>query len=172
MRIVGVCLVLLVFFGCKSKRAVVSELTNKEEIMSCPEGGICSFQVETNKKLALKTDQTGMLYPDITEGQDILLKYIYEKETDANIQDASYQEAVYINLKKEQLNLQAESLKPFNIVFARLCFCKGESGYFRVKNGRIKVETLRENSYRLVLKFQAEGIPQVINEINQVFRLP
>ena len=43
--------------------------------INCPEDGDCSFEVLKNSSLNFAYDTTGKLYPEITEGEKIVIKY-------------------------------------------------------------------------------------------------
>ena len=83
--------------------------------INCPEGGDCSFEVLKNSVLNLKYSDTGQLYPEIVEGDQIVVKFHFKKDPVENVMDSGYSEYVfylacvdYEYLGKEQTE-QAES---------------------------------------------------------------
>ena len=64
--------------------------------INCPEGGDCTFEVIKNASLNLKTDGIGKLYPEITEGDKVVIKYHYEKDEIKDVMDAGLSEYVYL----------------------------------------------------------------------------
>ena len=60
--------------------------------INCPENGDCSFEVFKNSALNLAHDSTGKLYPEVIEGEKIVIKYHYKRKTVENAMDSSYSE--------------------------------------------------------------------------------
>ncbi|MDO5979215.1 hypothetical protein [Flavivirga spongiicola] len=148
-------------------------LGNNQEtyIEYCPEDGSCSFEVKQNEQLILKHDNFGMLYPELLTGDKVVLKFEYKRNQEKDVYDGSYTEQVFIELDPDQIELEKENLKGIKILFARLCYCKGQTGYYRVKEGKIIIKKLQDKTYEIELKFKIHDIPQIITQIKKVFNL-
>ncbi|MFD1314558.1 hypothetical protein ACFQ39_02935 [Namhaeicola litoreus] len=136
----------------------------------CPDGGSCKISVIKNKELHLKTDEFGMNYPEIIEGENYIFEYIFSKNTD--YADGNYKEIVLFELPKNEISLllQDENLQKVNLLYGRLCYCKGESGYEKVLRGKLD---LKRNNSEVIIKLEFNtDLPQVIKTIEEVIILP
>jgi len=140
---------------------------------NCPTNGECSLELFPNKSLVFKQDDFGNSYPVITEGDKTIFKYTYTRNSIANTQDSNYTEIVYAELDKkiEDINLIDNQLQNLKLYFGRLCFCKGETGYYPIKNGAFKILKTGENAINIELKFRIKVVPQIISEINETISL-
>ncbi|MGV6845932.1 MAG: hypothetical protein ACWA42_07390, partial [Lutibacter sp.] len=79
----------------------------------CPKNGQCTFDILTQKSLNFKKDEFGHLYPEIKKGNQIILKFTYQKNSKKGIVDGNYKEIIYAEIPEEyqELNLKNEALK-------------------------------------------------------------
>lgn len=161
-----ICLV-----SCKTKSHLKS--VNSKEINSttCPKNGFCSFKLYENKILKVKTDDFGAVYTEILDGDYLVLKFEYNKNDNPNYQDGSYREEVFIQLDPKNLELETTNLKDEKLFFARWCYCKGQTGYYKINQGKLSVVKTDDKSFKVNLSFKITEVPQIINEINQTFNL-
>ncbi|MBN4070165.1 hypothetical protein JYT76_00615 [Olleya sp. AH-315-F22] len=166
------CVLICSFFllSCNAKQKTL--LKNKIENTStiCPQDGACTFEVLQNKSLKLLKDGIGELYPDISEGDKIILKFQYKRNEIPNTVDGHYSELIYVELDPNNLNIELENseLQEVKLLFARLCFCRGQTGYYKVKKGSLSIIKENEN-YQFKLEFKNDEVPQVITSINEFF---
>ncbi|MCF6295913.1 MAG: hypothetical protein L3J25_09515 [Flavobacteriaceae bacterium] len=139
---------------------------------NCPKDGVCTFEVLQNKSLKLLKDGIGELYPDISEGDKIILKFEYKRNEIPNTVDGNYSELIYVELDQNNLNIELENLdlQEVKLLFARLCFCRGQTGYYKVTNGKLSIKK-ESNNYKFNLEFIIDKVPQVITSINELFVL-
>jgi len=124
-----------VLLACQSQKSLNTQYEKRETLSTfCPEDGNCTFEVLTNSSLNLQTDGIGQLYPEVKKGNKTVLKFEYKRSVDPRIADGGYTEIVYaeIDPKTENLSLSDEQLTSANVVFGRLCYCKGQAGYFEL----------------------------------------
>ncbi|RSK41581.1 hypothetical protein [Mangrovimonas spongiae] len=135
----------------------------------CPENGICTLNVLQQSHLELKYDGTGALYPEISKGENVIIKMDYTRNKISNTQDSHYQEIIFLELPYNNLevNLKNKQLKEVKLLFARLCFCKGKTGYYEITEGHLLINKLSNNTYNLNLNFTCNEVPQVLKEINE-----
>lgn len=148
--------------------------TNLKTINSnCPSDGVCSLEVLKNKSLEIKNDDIGALYPVLNEGESNVLKFEYKRNEIANTQDGQYSELIYIELPTNIKNtrLSNKELSTVKLLFARLCFCRGQTGYYKVSNGQLEIYKNGDATFNLKLNFKIEEVPQVITLIEESFRL-
>lgn len=172
MRNLLVCMVLVVVCSCKVHEIKPHQPANLNSIENCPIEGYCNLEVLKQRHLQLKKDNIGMLYPEISIGNGVVLKFSYTKNAEENVSDGSYIEEIFLELDKSKLEYTSKTLKSENIIFSRLCFCKGESGYFKVNNGELNLSRISKNTYQIHLKIQVPEVPHVLTEINEIFQLP
>ena len=136
--------------------------------INCPEDGDCSFEVLKNSSLNFAYDTTGKLYPEITEGEKIVIKYHYKRKTIENVMDSNYSEYVYLEFdpNDRQIILKDKELQKVKMIFGRICYCKGSMGYFRVKEGSLFLFTSNGN-LGIRASFEVNKIPQIIDQIDE-----
>ena len=136
---------------------------------SCPENGLCTFEVLENQQLIISKDGIGQLYPKITDGNTTVYKFTYTKNKDERYKDSHYSEEVYFELPKQinELVLENESLSSVKLVFARLCFCRGQTGYYLINQGKLIITKLKTDTYNINLSFKTDEVPQIISFIKE-----
>jgi hypothetical protein len=161
----------LIIVSCKPS-FIVSQQVNQKAI-SCPENGDCSFELIPNKSIEFKADNFGILYPIISDGKKTLLKYTYKKNPIKNTQDSNYTEVIYAELDKEfsELNFTNEDLQKVKLYFGRLCYCKGQTGYYPIKKGEFKITKAGKNTVNFNLNFDIGVVPQIISILNETISL-
>ena len=165
---------LLLFFmlllGCKTKNPSNSfkEIVVKE---MCPEDGKCYYEMLKNKNIDFSYNNLNEFYPTFSEGENIIFKFEYKRNEISNTQDSSYREEILIELNPYDLEFETTSFKGKKIVFARWCYCKGQTGYYKIKQGKLSVIKKGTNTYELKLNFKMDEVPQVITEIKHIFTL-
>lgn len=161
-----ICLV-----SCKTKAELVSAESRQVNNMVCPEEGSCSFEIIKDKTLLIKTDNLGSMYPEMMYGTHAVLKFEYKKSGKANYADSDYREEIFIELDKNNLEGETLDLKDKKLFFARWCYCKGQTGYYKINQGKLSVIKIDDKNFQLHLSFKVEEVPQIINEINYTFSL-
>ncbi len=164
-------LLILLVVSCKPSFIVSQQISQKA--ISCPENENCSFELIPNKSIEFAADNFGILYPVISDGEKTLLKYTYKKNPIENTQDSNYTEIIYAELDKEfsELNLTNKDLQKVKLYFGRLCYCKGQTGYYPVKKGEFRITKSGKNTVNFNLNFNLEVVPQIISIINETISL-
>ena len=111
------------------------------------------------------------MYPEIVNGNHFVVKYEYKKNEKANYEDSSYREEVFIELDKENLEFETTDLKSKKLFFARWCYCKGQTGYYKINHGKLSISKIDNQNFNLHLSFKIDEVPQILNEINYTFNL-
>ncbi len=167
----------LTLFSCRNGKTTTENKKKQPDIIyktkSCPEDGSCHIEVMYNKSLLIKTDHTGKIYPEIIKGKNLIIKYQYQKEAPEGTADGNYTEIIYFELpdKKINLNLHDENLKQVKMLYGRLCFCRGASGYYRINRGNLSVVRTGKKQLKILLNFKMNKIPQVIEHIDEIIEL-
>ncbi len=172
----NILLLIIVFFGsCKPIQTINFALneTVYTKTINCPENAECSIELIPNKLLEFKKDEFGNSYPIITEGEKTILKYTYKKNLVPNTQDSNYTEIVYAELNKTitEISLTSKELQTIKLYFGRLCYCKGETGYYPINNGNFKIEKSGKNTVKIDIEFSIKEVPQIISKISETISL-
>ncbi len=169
MRLIAIILSFLFFASCGVQKDQKDEEKNliPPPHINCPEGGDCSFEVIKNASLDLKTDGIGKLYPEITEGDKMVVKYHYEKDEIKDVMDAGLSEYLYLEFdpKARQIILKDKELQKVKMVYGRICRCS-DMGYYRVKQGNLFLFNSNGN-LQIRSSFKVNKIRQVISEIDE-----
>ncbi|PHS07542.1 MAG: hypothetical protein COA88_08445 [Kordia sp.] len=168
MKFIYLLIISLQFLACNTNKEVLS-IPKKTTATKCPENGNCSFEVMYNKSLELKTDGIGALYPVLNEGKKTVLKFEYKRDEIANTVDGYYSEIIYAEIDPNinQLELNNKNLSKAKVIFGRLCFCRGETGYYRIKDGALSIEK-KDNYLYFNLSFKCNEVPQIISNISEI----
>ncbi|MDP3358158.1 MAG: hypothetical protein Q8S41_02305 [Lutibacter sp.] len=160
-------LLFLIIVSCKST-FVVNEaiLVNT---LNCPENGDCTIELLPNKSLEFKQDEFGNSYPVISAGNKTIFKYIYTRKPIPNTQDGNYSEIVFAELDSviSPKTFTNETLKDAKMHFGRLCYCKGETGYYPIKKGEFNISKSTKKSFKIDFNFKIDEVPQIISAINE-----
>jgi hypothetical protein len=161
----------LLIFSCATKQNTTEKDSIKTNASICPEDGVCVFEVMSNRSFSIEKDGIGALYPKISEGNKTILKFEYKRNEIPNTVDGQYSELVYLELSPENLEIDLKDgeLNNVSALFARLCFCRGQTGYYIINQGQLSIKKLTENQYKLKMSFKIDEVPQVISEIDEVF---
>lgn len=155
--------------GISSENKTMEQIQNKKS--DCPDEGTCSVVVHKNKKMTVKDDGTGMLYPDLEDGSSTVIEYIYLKEGPEGTADGNYSETIHFEIPAGTNNLSKEnaSLSDVNLLYGRHCFCR-DGGYFLITDGKLLVEKTAEG-IMFDLKFNTGKPTQVISHITETAKL-
>ncbi len=177
MKYLSVLCYLAIVLSCGVKQNSVAELNNKQDMQEteeCPENGSCFLEVFPNTSLDIKHDNLWALYPELVKGETLVLTFEYKRDEIPNTMDSSYREILYIELESQNIEIEKEgaNLKDVKLLFARLCFCKGQTGYYEISDGHLKISKNTDDTYNLYLEFSTDEVPQILNKISHSFSLP
>ena len=147
-----------------------AQLPSKEELTltsACPKDGTCQIELHKNKSLVVVYDNFGGMYYELkeTDGKSVI-HFQYNKTTEANLQDGHYREDLLleINNNTKALNLQNAELQQTKLIFGRHCFCKGQTGYFKVVDGELNAKRKGSKLF-LSLTFKTKKTSQIITKL-------
>lgn len=176
MKILYALLLFLCLNSCKSQHQDM-EAANKESMLltakSCPTDGSCNIEVFHKKSLNIKFDAFGNSYEEILAGKNTLAKFTYEKSQEPDVADGNYREVVYLELPDNltEMTLSSEELNSVKATFGRFCYCKGQTGYYAIKLGELKITVAEKNVFIVDFEFKVTEVPQILThvqfEINQ-----
>lgn len=159
-----------VLLSCNAQKTTFDTTPNITSV--CPTDGKCEIEILKNKQLILRYDDLGGMYYDIQDNEGTtVIHYQYAKTTQANLQDGHYREDIIFEIKNavKVLNLTDGALQETKLIFGRQCFCKGQTGYFKVEKGTLHLEE-KKGVYSLQIEFSTLKVPQIIQRISATFQ--
>jgi hypothetical protein len=164
--------ILVLFFALASCDVQKNQTQREQDLIppphiNCPKEGNCTFELLENSSLSLKTDGVGKLYPEITEGDKLVIKYQYKKIVDEDLMDAGLSEYIYLEVDpmEQQIILKDKELQKVKMIYGRICHCSG-NGYYQVKEGNLFLFN-RNGNLQIRSAFKVKNIQQVITEIDE-----
>ncbi len=165
---VSVLIILLILASCgstKSTAVLSASLTS-----ACPKDGDCKVEVFDKKSMVVKTTEFGGLHYELEESTSKkVVKYTYNRKVKGDIQDASYREEIVfeINSDIEESAFVDESLQDVQLLFGRFCYCKGQTGYYKIESGSLRISKNKEmETTQINLTFKTTKVPQIIEAIS------
>ncbi|MEJ2112303.1 MAG: hypothetical protein P8X62_00855 [Flavobacteriaceae bacterium] len=173
MNYVSMIFICLTMLSCKAKKDSATHNLEHSFTTECPEDGECTFEVLQNKSFKELEGGLGELYYEVAEGKHTLLKFQYERNQIPNTLDGHYIEQIFILLDKNNLELELKDkiLQNVKATFARFCYCKGSTGYYKINDGNLSIKKIDDEKYQFNFSFKVTEVPQIINEIHELFTL-
>ncbi len=167
---ISTIILLSLFMACNStKKTIENKTTALNTSMECPKGGECNFSVMKNQSMVMKQDGTGMNYPEFVENFSTnIIKFRFHKESPQGLADGNYTEEIYMEVKSDvkNISLKDDALKEVKLFYNRMCFCeRGTVGYFPVTEGNLEYQRNSDGTASIVLYFQNNKVPQIIEKI-------
>lgn len=138
----------------------------------CPPDGVCTTEILKNKSLVIKTDEFGSTYTQIIDSETTsVIVYQYNRIVKGNLQDANYREEIFFEISNSdtELNLTNKELQQTKMLFGRFCFCRGQTGYYKVEEGKLNLKKTNDN-ITLNLDFTITKVPQIIKSITYTLK--
>ena len=147
---------------CHCQKAAVSATSTKVSIEStCPENGVCTIQIQKNKSMIVKTDEFGSVYYTLEDDTaKSVIVYEYKRNVEKGLQDGQHREEIIfeINNSDTKLTLSDANLQKTKMLFGRLCFCRGQTGYYQVFEGNLNLENTK-GTITVDLDFKVTKVP-------------
>lgn len=173
MKLLYILILSMVTLSCKPKKELLPNSISSEKTLEvvCPENGKCTLSVLKSTNLNIAYISKKELYVKEEEGEKVVLKYEYRKNSNKDLADSSYREEIFIELDPNNIEVDTNTIKEEAVFFARWCYCKGQTGYYKVKVGNLVVKKVGKKQYNVHLEFKIHEVPQVIQQINTTFHL-
>jgi hypothetical protein len=172
---------ILILNSCKCpKDTLASSLNDSTQVLktqkmvsnNCPENGTCTIEIFRNQSLDVKTDEFGGIYYDkIDNPETSVVLYKYDKNVPKGLHDGNYSEQIVfeINNSDKNLTLTNLDLQKTKMLFGRFCFCRGQTGNYKVDNGTLKLNQTK-NELQFNLDFKITKVPQIITRISETIK--
>lgn len=164
--------ILIALGACKAKTEPTSQNLNKTMKTECPKDGDCTTELQESKLLLIKKEEaTGYLYPEITEGNNLVILFNYNKKAPEGIADGNHSETIHFEIPKEfnNLNKKDEELADVKLLYGKHCFCE-DAGYYKVLNGELSV-IKQDSKISFELSFKLDDIDSEIHHIKETVAL-
>lgn len=163
--------------SCSCKKSTVD---NQETIMTkttalqsdCPTDGKCTVAIFPNKSMNIQTDGTGAIYNQLIDSKETsVVLYQYNRDVPEGLQDANYREEIIFEIKNSDTNRVASGndLQQTKMLFGRFCFCRGQTGYYKVTHGNLNL-TQKDKSVSFNLNFTITEVPQITKTIQAIIQ--
>lgn len=160
-KIVALLLAFLVL-SCATKKPMAN--FSKATLLSdCPTAGTCTVELFQNKSMVINFDNNRNTYSLVDNFEKNVVVFTYNKTVKGNLQDAGYREEVIFETEKtlSDGHFQDAEIQNTQMLFGRFCYCKGQTGYYKVSNGKMQVDA----PGNIILDFSISEVPQIINHI-------
>lgn len=152
----------LLMLSCSAqKQGVIASVSLTSE---CPKNAKCTIELIKNKGIVLKKDDFGRDYYELSErAATNVIKYEFSRIVKGDIQDGGYREEVVFEIEQnpDAILLTDKSLQNVKMLYGRFCFCKGQTGYYKVEKGTLNINGTKTAETGL-LEFEVSEVPQVI----------
>jgi len=163
MRKIALLFVLFSVLSCKCKK-VTTPQTTVSITSECPKDGTCTVQLLKNKSIAVKKDEFGSTYFTLEDSDSKnVVQYTYKRTVKGDLQDANYREEIIfeLNNQTDNLTLSDAALESTQLLFGRFCFCRGQTGNYKINQGNLTVT----DGKVIDLNFKTNEVPQIINHV-------
>jgi hypothetical protein len=158
------CLLLL---SCSTKKAGIA-IPAVTLTSDCAKNAECSLKIFPYKSMNVKTDEFGRLYYEMVDNPEKnVIQYNYNKIVKGDIQDAGYREELVFEANQNGAKELLSESTPQNpkMLFGRFCFCKGQTGYYKVEKSDIAVSETDHKLKTVALGFTVDDVPQITKSI-------
>ena len=153
------CFLLL---ACSAQKSVTTATLASD----CPKNGTCTTELIKNRTIVLKTDEFGQSYYTLEDSANVnVIKFTYDKTVKGDIQDAGYREEIVFEWNPRTKSLSDVGLQKTKMLFGRFCFCRGQTGYYKITKGRLTVAN-KSKKRLLTLQFKTDEVPQITQKIS------
>ena len=167
MKKLSLIAVLVLFASCSCKKNALLPVANLTSI--CPKDGDCKVEVFDGKSMVVKNTESESIFYELEENPaKKVVKYTYNRKVKGDIQDASYREEVIFEVpaKEEKATYNDESLQEVKLLFGRFCYCKGQTGYYKIDSGSLSISKNKEmETTQINLTLKTTKVPQIIEAI-------
>ena len=120
-----------------------------------------------NKRLDTITINGHLTYQIKDNPTSDVIHFSYEKDMDQVEVDGGLREELLFEIPKGDvaLALTDSNLQQTKMLFGRYCYCRGQNGIVKIKNGILNLSRKKEK-LKLNLEFQSKSIPQAFENIS------
>jgi hypothetical protein len=153
------------FLSCGSSKTDCSKIAFSTN--QCPDKGECSIEIFKGKDLNITIyDNNSMGYDQVDAENKTIVRYEFKKNMKQMAHDGGYREEVIfvIDSNTDLKNLKDEQLQQTKMLYGRYCYCRGQTGLYKVKKGNLQIVSSNDNVH-FNLDFTIDEVPQIIKNI-------
>ncbi len=166
-----IIIIALLLFSCQNTKTTLENSSslaalNTEEL--CPNDGDCNTSILKNQSLKIKLDEFNHLYYKTEANANTsVIRFEYKRKAPEGLQDGNYREEIVFEINNSDVKLELEDvlLKSTKMIYGRLCYCRGQTGYFLVNKGKLTLEK-NQKEIKFDLDFTITEVPQIIKRIS------
>jgi hypothetical protein len=168
------------FLFCSGKKEILPQkddtgnqtaITQEMVKSKCPEDGKCNIEIFRNKSLDINSNEFGSIYYTMIDTDNVtVVKYVYKRNPPKeDLKDGNYSEEIVfqINNSDSAIALKDGDLQTAKMLFGRFCYCKGQTGYYKVNLGNLSLSQ-KDKAVQFNLDFKITEVPQIINAITGI----
>ncbi len=152
---------------CSTKSAVFAKNPTVEFQSACPENGSCVIVSNPGKSMVVLEDEYGNLHYNLQDDPSKnVVAVTYNRNVPKGVQDGTYREEVvfeYDSANKSTV-IEGEALQNVKLLFGRFCYCKGQTGYYKINIGSLMISGDSEQRV-FTLNFTNTQTPQVMSSL-------
>lgn len=163
MKKILTSLVVVLLFSCGAKKNTANPET-VALLSECKKNANCTVKLLQHKSMVVKQDEFGSQYYTLEENPEKnVIVYTYSITGKGDVQDASYREEIVFEIGHALANLKLvdSDIQSSKMLFGRFCYCKGQTGYYKVTHGKMDID----QDSKLSLDFTVTEVPQIIKRI-------
>lgn len=167
MKIKLFFIIAIALSSCCTKKNTSNLIPTQKEA-SCPNNGDCSLEIIANKSILTNMDTGKMNYILVDSFDKTVVRYQYKKDMDQTNVDGGYREEIVfeIDANSNNLILDNNDFQQTKMLFGRYCFCRGQTGLYKVVNGTLDLKNNDELNFDLT--FKINEVPQIVSYIGVV----
>lgn len=119
-----------------------------------------------NKKLEVSELNGALTYKMVDDDKFNVIQFSFEKDMDKAAFDGGYREEVVFEFPDyvDEQNYVDSALQTTKMLFGRYCFCRGQTGLYKIKEGELHITTAIKEPH-FYLNFKINEVPQITSEI-------
>lgn len=166
-KISAILLCSIIISCCNTKSAALSKKAMAVLQSECPENGSCVIVSSPGKSMSVDEDEYGNLHYTLKDDSSkSVFAVTYNRNVPKDVQDGTYREEIIFecdNLNKSAV-IEGEALQNVKLLFGRFCYCKGQTGYYKINKGSLMISG--DNKQRVFsLNFTNTQTPQVLSSV-------
>ncbi len=167
MRLLFLFLSINLIIGCKTSQIVPENYSAIKSInwqSGCIPESACAAEIMGNKKMIfIKDEVSNQIYPQfVADSSKQIIKLTSRINADKMHLDQHYFEDIYIELPNKYYPIKATNIEllQYKVLLHKSCYCRGEAGYYAIRNGELKI-----NQKNLILSFV---VPEANIRLNNI----
>lgn len=161
--------------ACKTQTGTITSSENttmeksKNSNTGCPEDGTCEVVIHRGKKLEIVDDARTNFYPQLVEGNNLVVEYTFRRRGPEGTADGNYSETIYFEVPSTATSLlkENEALSDVKMVLGILGY--RNAAYYLLTEGKLVLKKT-ENTLNFDLSFTLDQASTEISHIKETVK--